>query len=645
MLIEYSPLIFFLPLLAFPVILALGRWLPAKGASLGIAVMSACFALSAALFGGALSGSITLPYRQSVTWFNFGMYDVTMGVMVDGLTIVMLAVVTLVSLLVQIYSWSYMHGDPRIKRFYAFLSLFTASMLGLVLADNLVVLFACWELVGLCSYFLIGFWFEKPEAADAGQKAFLTTKLGDLGLALGLFLIFATVRTFSIPSLAEMAQSGFFPKDMALWASLLLFCGAIGKSAQVPLFIWLPDAMEGPTPVSALIHAATMVAAGVFLVARMFFLFEINPMALQVVGLFGAITAFLAALMGLVPEDIKRVLAYSTVSQLGYMMAGLAVGGPQVGMFHFTTHAMFKALLFLGAGSVIHAMHTNDIWKMGGLSAKMPLTFITFAVAVLALAGIFPLAGFYSKDEIIHAAVASGNWPVAGLLFVTAGLTAYYMTRVLVVVFLNPPHDRERYGHAHESPAIMSIPLVILGVLSVVTGFLLHGDHGFARLVPYKLENHHVHVSTMTVALASSGVAVAGILGAWLIFGKRLIDYDRWQKRLYPLWYFLYHRMGFDEFWLFLAGLGQRLAKALAWLDDNILDKGLVDGWGLTTTLLSRLSGWFDAVVVDNLVDFWGWLTSGFGGLVRRTVSGFVQSYLLYVILGASLILAMRLYF
>ncbi|MBI4669832.1 MAG: NADH-quinone oxidoreductase subunit L [Elusimicrobia bacterium] len=643
--LEYSPLIFFLPLLAFPVILFLGRNLPAKGASLGIGVMGLCFFWSAALFFNALAGSLALPYDRSISWFEFGMYDVSLGVHLDGMTIVMLFVVTLVSLLVQIYSLGYMHGDPRFKRYYAFLSLFTASMLGLVLADNLLVLFACWEMVGLCSYFLIGFWFEKPEAAQAGRKAFITTKLGDLGFYAGLLMIFAVAGTFSLSSLEDMARSGFFSKDLALAVSLLLFCGAIGKSAQVPLFVWLPDAMEGPTPVSALIHAATMVAAGVFLVARTFFLFEINPLSLQIVAIFGAVTAFLAALMGTVPEDIKRVLAFSTISQLGYMMAGLACGGPQVGMFHLTTHAAFKALLFLGAGSIIHAVHTNDIWKMGALSVRMPVTFVTFAVGVLALSGIFPLSGFYSKDEILHAAASSGNWPVAALLFITAGLTAYYMTRVLVLVFLVGAHDRDRYAHAHESPPVITVPLVILAVLAAGLGFFLHGEERWGLLIPARLEAELYHIPTIFVAAASTGLALFGIFTAWGIYRSRWIDYELLYDKLRSPWLFLYRRMGFDHFWLFMVDAGYRLSAACGWFDYHVVDQVFVDGWGFMTTALARVGGWFDNVVIDNLVDFWGLLTSRLGNLVRSTVSGFVQSYLLYVILGISAILAARLYF
>jgi len=643
--LELTPWIFLLPFLSFSIILFFGRWLPLKGAIVGIVSISLGFILSAALFFSGVTGHLTLPYLWQVPWFSFGSYQMTLGVYVAGETVCMLFVITLVSLLVHIYSLGYMHGDPRFKRYYAFLSLFTASMLGLVLADSLFTLFACWELVGLCSYFLIGFWFEKSAAAYAGRKAFITTKLGDLGFLVGLLLLFSITGTFSIPQLQELAHGGVLPVGLTGIACLLLFCGAMGKSAQVPLFVWLPDAMEGPTPVSALIHAATMVTAGVFLVARVFFLFEINPMVLHVVAAVGAITALCAALMGLVPEDIKRVLAFSTVSQLGYMMVGMALGGPQVGMFHLTTHAMFKAMLFLGAGSVIHAVHTNDIWKMGGLRKKMPVTFVTFVIGVLALAGIFPLSGFFSKDQILHAAIASGNIPVFVLLTITAGLTAFYMSRVAVLAFFGEPRDHHAYEHAHESPIAMTLPLVVLAVPSIFLGaYLFHGET-FARLIPMQLEHEVYHVSTTLVAVVSGVVALAGIVIAWLMYGARLIDYESLYSKFNLLWRFLYARMGFDGVWLFLVEAADRLAGFLAALDYHVLDQGIVDGSGSLTVLFSKIGRWFDDTIVDNLVDCWGWLFAGGGNLVRASVSGFVQNYLLYIIVGVSLILAFRIYF
>lgn len=645
MLLELTPWIFLMPLIAFPIILFAGSKLPLKGASVGILAMGACFILSSLLVAGALAETLPLPYAWGFPWIRFGMYEVSLGVHIDGLSIVMLFVISLVSLLVQIYSTAYMHGEPYFSRYYAYLSLFTASMLGLVMADNLLVLFACWELVGLCSYFLIGFYFKKPEAAQAGRKAFITTKLGDLGFLLGLFLLFSAAGTFSIVHLQEMTRAGFLSSDLLLAAALLLFCGAMGKSAQIPLFVWLPDAMEGPTPVSALIHAATMVAAGVFLVARVFFIFEANPVALSVVCAVGVLTAFGGALMGLVPEDIKRILAFSTISQLGYMMAGLALGGPQVGMFHLTTHAAFKALLFLGAGSVIHAVHTNDIWKMGGLSVRLPVTFATFAVGVLALSGIFPFSGFFSKDEIVHAAFAAGHAPAGILLTLTSGLTAFYMTRALVLVFLGNSRDREHYAHAHESPWAMSIPLIVLAFLGAFLGGFLHWSHYFERLVPVKLEHSGHHVSTLFVAGITSAAALSGIVLAWLIYKVRAVSHEWLYAAFKPLWHFLYNRMGFDVFWLFCVKAAYKIGDVTAWFDYNLLDQGLVDFFGWLTLKFAELGDWFDRRIVDPLVDVWGQITAALGAVARATVSGLVQSYLVYVVLGVGIIITVKLYF
>ncbi|MFA6004107.1 MAG: NADH-quinone oxidoreductase subunit L, partial [Elusimicrobiota bacterium] len=347
---------------------------------LGIAATGWCLIQSLAIFYAVAVGARTLPYSADWTWFAFAaetggkafLYNLPIGVLIDGPAAVMLVVVTLVSFLVQVYSLSYMHGDARFKRYYAYLSFFTASMLGLVVSDNLLVTFACWELVGFSSYILIGFWFEKPDPAYAAKKAFITTKLGDLGLYVALLLIFAVVGSFQIQQIEQFVARGYMPTAVATAIGLGILCGAAGKSAQFPLMIWLPDAMEGPTPVSALIHAATMVAAGIYLVAKCYFIYAASPMAMNTVAWIGAITAFLAATMAVVAYDIKRVLAFSTVSQLGFMMCALGCWGYTAGLFHLTTHACFKALLFLCAGSVIHAVHSNDMRQMGGLSKKMP---------------------------------------------------------------------------------------------------------------------------------------------------------------------------------------------------------------------------------------------------------------------------------
>jgi NADH-quinone oxidoreductase subunit L len=403
--------------------------------------------------------------------------DVDFGLKLDALSLMMLLVVTGVGGAIHIYSFGYMHEDRGRARFFACMSLFTFSMLGIVLANNFVMIFIAWELVGVSSYLLIGFWFEKPSAADAAKKAFLTNRLGDFGFLAGILMVWSLLGSlnFGILETAMKANPAALGASATI-AGLLVFCGAVGKSAQFPLHVWLPDAMEGPTPVSALIHAATMVAAGVYMLCRTLFLFNVD--ALHIIACIGGFTALLAALIAVQQNDIKRILAYSTLSQLGYMVMAVGLSGPTPAMFHLTTHAFFKALLFLGAGSVIHSLHEEqDIWKMGGLKKKMPVTFWTFIIGTLALSGVPPFSGFYSKDSILGQAWEQAREnPVLGYsLFAVAvfvaALTTFYMFRLFFVAFLGEPRN-EQAKHAHESPAIMIYPLVVLAVFAVVGGFI-----------------------------------------------------------------------------------------------------------------------------------------------------------------------------
>ncbi|TPW21241.1 MAG: NADH-quinone oxidoreductase subunit L, partial [Elusimicrobia bacterium] len=468
--LEHVYLIPILPFAAAFVMIFLGKEGPhSKVPFLGLGVMFWCFLQAACILAQAMGGALPPGgYYKTLSWFSFGDFEMTMGVLIDGPAAVLLFVVTLVSFLVQLYSLGYMHGDPRFKRYYAYLSLFTASMLGLVVSSSLLGLFACWELVGLTSYLLIGFWFEKPGPAYASKKAFMTTKLGDCGLYIGLLLLFSSQGTFDLQMLQYRVAEGMLPLEVATGVGLGFLFAAMGKSAQLPLFIWLPDAMEGPTPVSALIHAATMVVAGIYLIARTYFIFNAAPLALGAVAWTGLLTAFFAATMAVTAYDIKRVLAFSTISQLGYMMLGLGVGGYMPALFHLTTHAFFKALLFLGAGSVIHAVHSNDMRDMGELRHKMPVTTITVGIATAAIAGVPFLSGWYSKEAILHAVYAHDPvmWAIA---LATAGLTAFYMSRLFWLTFFGKAGDHHKWDHAHESPLTMTVPLGILALLSLVS--------------------------------------------------------------------------------------------------------------------------------------------------------------------------------
>lgn len=463
--------ILLLPLLSYALTFFFGRKLPRKGDFIGVTLMGVALVQALRIFIDFWrAGDPSRRVEWAFTWLDLGGFRLDAGVLVDGMTAVMLMVVCIVSFLVHLYSTGYMHGDRRYERFFAFLGFFTFSMLGIVLANNLFFLYVFWELVGLSSYLLIGFFFHKHSAANANKKAFLTNRVGDWGFWLGILAFFTATGTLNYLELFAQVHAGAIKGPLLAWAGVGLFMGCVGKSAQMPLHIWLPDAMEGPTPVSALIHAATMVAAGVYMVARLAPLF--GPDALLVVLYVGAVTAFITATIALVKTDIKRVLAFSTLSQLGYMVMSLGAGDSVNAMYHLTTHAMFKALLFLGAGSVIHAVHSQEMPDMGGLRKKMPITFWTFLIATLAISGVPLLSGFYSKDGILGSVLAFGMLEGHYLPFIlgitAAALTPFYMFRIVFLTFFGEPRDHHKFEHAHESGRAMTIPLVALAVMSVI---------------------------------------------------------------------------------------------------------------------------------------------------------------------------------
>jgi NADH-quinone oxidoreductase subunit L len=549
---------------------------------------------------------------------------------VDGLAAVMFVVVTFVSLLVQVYSTEYMRGDRRYTWYFAALSLFTASMLNLVIASNLFQLLVGWELVGICSYLLIGHWWEEKENSDAAIKAFITTKTGDIPFMFGIFVLTIAAGTSNIPEITHLAESHEIATGTLTVAALLLFGGAIGKSAQFPLHVWLPDAMAGPTPVSALIHAATMVAAGVYVVGRMFAVFAPSGHALAFVGTIGAITMLIAALLAMVQDDIKRVLAYSTVSQLAYMVAALGLGeeGYTPGLFHLFTHAFFKALLFLGAGSVIHAVHSNNMSEMGGLRRFMPVTFWTFVIGSAALSGIFPLAGFWSKDEIISEAFKTGHYPIFVAALATAILTAFYMTRAVLLTFFG---EYRGTAHAHESPPAMTIPLIVLAGLSVVAGVVFG---------PTGLFHDWVHVGGAAQKPVDYGFAAISILGALAGIAVGYGLYARWRerdplRRLGPGYTLLERKYYLDD--LYLRGVVRPvqypLSAGVYWTNQKILD-GAVNGAAWLTRRLGLGVDVVDRRGVDGAVNGVGHITRGSGGLLKYIQSGDVQRYAVFLFVG-----------
>ncbi len=557
------------------------------------------------------------------TWAVAGALVVRAALQIDPLSVVMMLVVTGVGFLIHVYSIGYMAEDESYARFFTSMNLFVTSMLLLVLANNFLMLYVGWELVGLCSYLLIGFWYTRKSAADAGRKAFVTTRVGDFGFALGVFLIFSVFGTLDYAQVFAAAPEVLRVGSATATAiTLLLFLGAVGKSAQIPLYVWLPDAMEGPTPVSALIHAATMVTAGVYMVARTHVLFELAPLSQTVVATIGAVTAFYAATIALVQNDIKRVLAYSTISQLGYMFLAVGVTAYAAGIFHLMTHAFFKALLFLCAGSVMHALAgETNMQRMGGLYGKMRATAITFIVGWLAIAGMPPFSGFFSKDEILAEALHHGQTALWFLGVVTAGLTAFYVGRQVFLTFFGRPRDEELHGHAHESPPVMTWPLVALAFLALVGGFVglpAAGGSAFHRfLEPVFMSEHSGPPAGFDPGLAaiSVGAGLLGILIAYSMYVRRSPSPVALAERFPGVYRVLFNKYYVDELYGFL--FVRPFVRAADWLWQG-----------------------FDLGVIDAIVNgIAAWIGRGAAEL-RRFQTGYVRNYALMMLAGAVVVAA-----
>ncbi|RXJ02912.1 NADH-quinone oxidoreductase subunit L [Anaerobacillus alkaliphilus] len=609
------------PLLAFVLLLFFGRILKERAAYVGIVAMAASFGVSVVVLFERIGGE---GYKYVVRWLTFGEHTITMGYEVTALNAMMLVVVTTVSLLVHLFSKQYMHGDDRFPVFYSYLGLFSFSMLGLVLSPNILQLFIFWELVGVCSFLLVGFWFFKPEAAAAAKKAFLTTRIGDVGLFIGLVLTFIYTRSFEYEAIFAAINAGLVEQTMVTVIALCIFLGAVGKSAQFPLHVWLPDAMEGPTPVSALIHAATMVAAGVYLVGVMYPVFLASPTAMTVVAYTGAITAIFAASIALVNTDIKRVLAYSTVSQLGFMILALGTAGYVAGLFHLMTHAFFKALLFLGAGSVIYGMHhRQDIREMGGLWSKMKVTAITFLIGTLAIAGAPLLSGFWSKEVILAAVWYNGDPFLFIIASITAAMTAFYMFRLFFKVFTGKYRGSdsleagEHHHEPHESPKVMTIPLIVLAVLAVVAGYVNTPIFGFG-LEAFLTEGLNVgkqaHGELWLVGY-SILIAAVGFGLSYLIYFKGTIKENYFPNMAPGVHKVLLNKYYMDEFYLAVfvrpvVSLGKFL-------------------WAI------------DRFIIDGIVNVTGYLAKGTGYVISRRHTGQLQTYGLVTVVGGIAVIAL----
>ena len=645
--------IFFLPLAIFVLIALVIRpffnGFPQQSGLITILAIAGSLALSAWALQSVIAGGGEIGFTPH-EWLTVGSHTIRFGIMLDSLTAIMLVVVTGVSLMVQVYSLGYMRGDPGYSRYFALMCLFTASMVGLVISSNIIQLYVFWELVGVCSYFLIGFWYNRPAAAAAAKKAFIVTRIGDFGFLLAILYLFFNTSTFGAQGLNSLeiadihaaATAGLLGSMAITWLAVGIFAGAVGKSAQFPLHVWLPDAMEGPTPVSALIHAATMVAAGVFLVARFFPVFEASEDAMSAVAIVGAFTAIFAATMGLVANDIKRVLAFSTISQLGYMIAALGVGAYGAAIFHLFNHAFFKALLFMGAGSVNHATGTFDMRYMGGLRRVMPWTYATMMIGSLSLAGIFPLSGFWSKDEILlhswrgHGAV---DGVVFWLLIVGAFLTAAYAFRMVHMTFhgkfkggvdkeleergAGSPAGASHGVHLAESPWVMVLPMLILAAAAFLSGvfanpqvdFLGTPSHWFIHFLGEKAD------ISIPLAAVSVAVAVAGIGVATGIY--------------------LWPKAALSEKVVRLPGVGRSLGGIHKLLSERYYMDDLYERQIVSRTLYRFLGGtldWFDRRVVDNVAEFAGWFSRNIGRAISLLQTGQVQGYAVAISVGVIII-------
>ena len=565
-------------------------------------------------------------------WIALGGLKIPVGFLVDELSAMMMSMVTFIATWIHIYSIGYMDHEDDISyaRYFTYLNLFVFFMLILVAANNYLLMFVGWEGVGLCSYLLIGYWYEKVSAANAGMKAFITNRIGDFGFTIALFLIYKHLGSLVFHDVFASAHELSVP--LATLITLLLFMGATGKSAQIPLYVWLPDAMEGPTPVSSLIHAATMVTAGVYMIARSHALFNIAPFTMEVVAVVGAATAMFAASMALVNNDLKRVLAFSTVSQLGYMFVGVGVGAYAAGIFHLFTHAFFKGLMFLCAGSVMHALHGElDMQKMGGLINKMKITGITFIIGALAIAGVPPLAGFWSKDSILHHAFVSGHKVVWFIGTVTAGMTAFYMFRLIFLTFFGEPRDKHLYEHAHENPPVMTIPLMVLAVGSVLAGLLAlapnGGFEGFINRIMHTAHEMAVHgaehagghESGFALIIISVAVAVVGILLAYSMYIKRVPDPVAMAQRFRPIYLVLYNRYWVDELYFAL------------FINPTV---------GISRHVLWKI---VDVLIIDGIVNGVAGLCSLIGSVVRRIQTGYIPDYAWLVIIGVVIVCGLKI--
>jgi len=600
----------------------IGNRLGAKMAWLGVIGAFSSLILALSFLPQVFNG---VSREIEFTWF----LDIKLGFILDPLTIILLIVVSILVTLITLYAYGYMHEEEGQLRFYCFLQLFSFSMLGLVISNNLLQAFIFWELMGLCSYALIGFWFFKPSAAAAGKKAFLTTRVGDVIMLVGILIIYTQLGTFRYTEIFDAVAQGQLSQGWITLATLCIFGGVVGKSAQFPLHVWLPDAMEGPTPVSALIHAATMVKAGVFMVARLYPLFKLAPVTLETMAVIGAITVLGAALMAIVAQEFKQILAFSTLSQLGYMVVALGALGSVASVLHLVNHAFFKALLFLGAGSAIHGVGTNNVWQMGGLYKYQKITALTILMATLSISGVPPFSGFWSKDEILMAAYHNANPIIFWVLAVTSLITAFYMFRLYYLVFTGKP--RSDY-HAHEPVWSMLVPLVILSVFAVFSGFAKNP-------ISMLLTGEHIEHGSPIVMYISIAMVAGGILLSTLIYYWNVVSPHKIAEKLRPLYTLLFRRYYIDDLYnAFCRVVVVGCARIADFFDRKIID-GIIHIFRDLTLLSSGGSKAVDTNIVDGAINGLCAVVVSSGSQMRKLSTGRIQQYLLVAILGITSIL------
>ena len=639
LLAQYAWLLVLLPFVAALIITFMGKYLPLKGAEVALATIGLIFLYSSALMYSHITSGVVNEFFINVG--SIGVFDIEFGWVVDGLSIMMYFVVGTVALLVFIYATNYMEGEIRYTFFFTSLTLFAGSMLVLVSSPTLIQILIGWELVGVCSYLLIGHYWEKKDNSSAAMKAFITNKIADVGLMIGIIILALNTGTLRISEILYQATHEYEKlSSVAFISAILLFIGAMGKSAQFPLHVWLPDAMAGPTPVSALMHAATMVTAGVYLLARMFpFYKSMAPDALDIVMLFGVITLLAAGLIAVVQDDLKKVLAYSTVSQLGYMIAAIGSGAYTAALFHLWTHAFFKALLFLGAGSVIHAVHSNSMLEMGGLRKVMPKTFATFIIGTVALAGLPPFAGFFSKDEILASFNHEGEITFFFIAVLGAFITAFYMTRAVSLTFLG---EYRGHGHPHESHNLMTTPLLALSVFAIASGWVnIPGVYtGFTDWVTTR-KNKIVeyHPESFDLFALSSGL-LAGLLGIALGYylyqlqGSAETGDDK--IKIQPIWSVLENKYYLDDFYFkyVIDPVKINISRAVDKFNTNVIDR-FVNGFGQIASLLGGIVyNNFDQNGIDKLLNMSSSGTDSFGGKVKLLQTGKTQQYLMLFLGG-----------